>query len=476
MPIDENSRGRWEFDENGQIHYVPPKGGSQGSGERFQDQLHRDLERDFNRDFGDFRADFDQARREFQNTRSQRTPKRKDTSWHWVLIILGFIAFWPVGLVLLFLEIFDKWPGNDQVQQELNRAAKAAGNVARSAVAQGQQKQQEARARQAAEKANKEQQRQEKVSQERQAAASRKSKKAAAAEDKAHGFGGIKVLRGIGLGMTGLFGFAFIMELVDQIDNLLYYDWSMIHAMQELIPLLAFFLIGLTLLAVAGRRKRKLSRFKKYVNIVGDRVTIPIRTLADSMGCSEKRVVDDLEEMLDRNYLEGAYVDMAHQCLVMPGGFIVDAPPAEESAPDASDTPEDDSTLRRIREVNDAIANPELSKKIYRIEELTEKIFKLLKERPEKASELRSFMNYYLPQTLKILEMYSRLEAQGIEGENIGEAKQRIETMMDKVVDGYESQLDKLFAEDVMDISADIRVMEQMLEKDGLTMDNELKL
>ena len=83
-------------------------------------------------------------------------------------------------------------------------------------------------------------------------------------------------------------------------------------------------------------------------------------------------------------------------------------------------------------------------------------------------------MNYYLPQTLKILENYAKLEAQGIEGENIAEAKAKIEGTMDKVVDGYETQLDKLFANDVLDISADLKVMEQMMEKDGLAVENEL--
>ena len=63
-----------------------------------------------------------------------------------------------------------------------------------------------------------------------------------------------------------------------------------------------------------------------------------------------------------------------------------------------------------------------------------------------------------------------------MEGENIRETKQKIEDMMDKIVDGYETQLDKLFADDALDISADLKVMETMLEKDGLTADNELKL
>ena len=113
---------------------------------------------------------------------------------------------------------------------------------------------------------------------------------------------------------------------------------------------------------------------------------------------------------------------------------------------------------------------------IDRIEELTAKIFGLLEERPEKAGELKSFMNYYLPKTLKILENYAKLEEQDVDGDNIRETKQKIEAMMDKIVDGYEAQLDKLFADDALDISAELKVMESMLEKDGLTADNELKL
>ena len=77
-------------------------------------------------------------------------------------------------------------------------------------------------------------------------------------------------------------------------------------------------------------------------------------------------------------------------------------------------------------------------------------------------------MSYYLPTTLKILRSYAQMEAQGIEGENISAAKDRIEGMMDKVVDGFEKQLDRLFQDDAMDITTDVEVLERMLDKDGL--------
>lgn len=61
------------------------------------------------------------------------------------------------------------------------------------------------------------------------------------------------------------------------------------------------------------------------------------------------------------------------------------------------------------------------------------------------------------------------MEAQGVEGENIRQAKGRIEGMMDKVVEGFEKQLDKLFQDNAMDIATDVAVLERMLEKDGLS-------
>lgn len=43
--------------------------------------------------------------------------------------------------------------------------------------------------------------------------------------------------------------------------------------------------------------------------------------------------------------------------------------------------------------------------------------------------------------------------------------------MMDKVVEGFEHQLDRLFEHDAMDITADVSVLENLLRKDGLSGD-----
>lgn len=473
----DNNQGRWEFDENGNVHYIPSEGqGSPTDGSYRYSYRYNSTQ---NRQPGGNNIPKDPSR-------GQRSAKADD-GWHWILIVLGFVAFWPVGLFLLVLQILGKWPSSNTLNTEANRAVNAVRNGAvqirdqavkarqQSTAAPGnygqttaqvqerlaREREENERRRQQAEAARQE-------AQNKQAEKVRKKQEKRQEEGDRYGLGHIRLFRWIGGIMAGLFGFGFIMTLIEELT----YFVSMRYMLSETLPLLALTLIGITLIAVAGGRKRKLKKFQKYLSMIGKRDHIPIDALADAMGVSRRKAEKDLEEMLERDYWEQGYVDAARRMLVL-GSALEDVPEPETD----QEIPADDNataTLRHIREVNDAIADPLMTEKIDKIEELTGKIFKLLDERPEKSGELRSFMNYYLPQTLKILENYAKLEAQGIEGENITEAKAKIEGMMDKMVDGYETQLDKLFANDVLDISADLKVMEQMMEKDGLAVENEL--
>lgn len=455
-----SSQGKWEFDEDGNVHYVAPEPPPKSAPPKTDGSYH-----------------YSYTNNAGKSTQPKRAQK-SDDGWHWVLIVLGFVIWWPVGLVLLFLQIFGKWPGSQKVERELNRASNAAKNAAKqfsqnqkaadqarsdAESAKWQQTMEATRAAQAAQ-TEKQAQKQSK----KQQKASKKASRKQSEDGAAYGLGGIKAFRTIGAILAGVFGFAFVMELIDELTYFIGWD----YLLGETVPLLALMLAGLTLVAVGGSRKRKLRLFQKYKTMIGDKTVVPLASLAGAMGKNEKKVEKDLEEMLERGVLGQGYVDAGRRALVL--GSPLEDEPEPEPEPEAEPADNASTTLRRIRSINDAIANRSISDKIDRIEELTAKIFRLLEEKPEKAGELRSFMNYYLPQTLKILESYSKLEAQGIEGENIAEAKTKIEAMMDKLVDGYETQLDKLFADDVLDISADLKVMESMLEKDGLTADSEL--
>ena len=127
------------------------------------------------------------------------------------------------------------------------------------------------------------------------------------------------------------------------------------------------------------------------------------------------------------------------------------------------------TSIAKIRQLNDEIPDERMSAQIDLIERLTTQIFDCVKEHPEKLKQIRQFLNYYLPTTIKLMEQYVKLQNQSVKTENITEGMQKIEDLLDKVIVAFQRQLDALFESDVVDITADIRVMEQMMASEGLT-------
>ena len=354
----------------------------------------------------------------------------------WVVIIFALLLFWPVGVVLLFRKLMGQSSGakrtgtgtassgyNSQYEyhynaQDLKNNRKTAGAAAKP---------------------------------EQTNPAQSNLKKG-------------KVMSIVGGAMAALFGLTGISEFLDYLSwGGLQYAWS------ELFAIFGLCAAGLVILYAGLSRTRKGKRFQKYLNTIGRQKKISVATLAGATGISVRKVCSDLDEMLELGLIPVGYLDRASATL-----YLTDEGVREPVKEEPKKTVEAEyAILQEIREVNDAIPDAVMSAKIDRIEAITAKILDYRKKNPGEDSELRSFLDYYLPTTLKILRAYAQLDAQGINGENITSAKTRIEGMMDKVVDGFEKQLDRLFQSETMDITSDIHVLEQMLKKDGLSSDGE---
>ena len=219
----------------------------------------------------------------------------------------------------------------------------------------------------------------------------------------------------------------------------------------------------------AGLRKRKqASRWRSYLAMIGRQSSVSVSALASATGRSPGKVRDDLADMLDDGLFPQGFLDYGGDRLVLTGEGIAE-PSRQEEAPPPPAKEDENAILAEIRAVNDAIDDEKMSAQIDRIGVITAKILDYQKTHPDKAVQLHSFLSYYLPTTLKILRAYGQLEDQEVSGRNITAAMQRIEGMMDKVVEGFEKQLDLLFQGDAMDITTDVEVLERMLAKDGLS-------
>lgn len=127
------------------------------------------------------------------------------------------------------------------------------------------------------------------------------------------------------------------------------------------------------------------------------------------------------------------------------------------------------TAIADIRRLNDEIPDERMSAQIDLIERLTAQIFDCITQQPQKLGQIRQFLNYYLPTTIRLMEQYVTLQNQSVKTQNITQGMQKIEDLLDKVIVAFQRQLDTLFEADVVDITADIRVMEQMMASEGLT-------
>lgn len=155
--------------------------------------------------------------------------------------------------------------------------------------------------------------------------------------------------------------------------------------------------------------------------------------------------------------------------------YEVEIPDPPKPEPASTGNPELDKMIRdgalaveEMKRLDENIEDEKISQAIRKLERTSQAIFQQVREAPEKLPQIRKFMDYYLPTTLKLLNAYDRMSSVGVGGENIDSTKERVEAIMDTIVAAFDKQLDGLFGAEALDVSADITVLETMLAREGL--------
>lgn len=125
--------------------------------------------------------------------------------------------------------------------------------------------------------------------------------------------------------------------------------------------------------------------------------------------------------------------------------------------------------LAELRAERNALTDKGLIDKLAQLENRCAEIFRAVYDKPAKASQIRKFMDYYLPTTLKMARAYRALGERNVYGAQAAQARQRIDDALGVVLGGCQKLLDNLYRDDMLDITTDIDVLEQMLKRDGLT-------
>lgn len=293
----------------------------------------------------------------------------------------------------------------------------------------------------------------------------------------------------IGIGLTLLF---YIVLLF--VSNIAFEGLSSLaFSSLALLPIL---LLSIFMVIKGTGLRRRVKRFYQYVNWLNGRTFCEIKELADPMGRSSKYVVKDLRKMIavfmfpegkideketflfisDESYK--AYLKMEEQkryleeiekdrIEIAQRQKMMDVQNPEMKAVREVIT-EGKDTIIKIREANEAIQGESISKKLERLEKVISKIFEHIKENPEELPEIRKFLGYYLPTTLKLVMVYQDLDGELIQGANIVATKKEIEETLDTINDAFENLLDSFYEDTAIDVSTDISVLNTMLAQEGL--------
>lgn len=266
--------------------------------------------------------------------------------------------------------------------------------------------------------------------------------------------------------------------------------------------LLPLFFINLILLFKGSRTRARLRRFRRYIGIFQNNGYYTLKDLSDQLNKSKKSILKDLRKMISIGMFPEGHIDKQETCIILnrecyqkylelQQNINLQKAGAQEEAKDAqsneSQSTADSSTsdsldeearaaiesgrsyIRQIKEANDAIPGEAISKKLYYMEELLNKIFNYVEQHPNQLPQIQKFISYYLPTTLKLVNAYKDFDQETVQGENITSAKNEIDLTLDTINQAFEKLYDSFFQNAAMDISTDISVLETLLAEEGLT-------
>lgn len=257
-----------------------------------------------------------------------------------------------------------------------------------------------------------------------------------------------------------------------------------------------FFAISAVLLGKGIFSSRRARRIKQYSGLWTGKQYIMIEDLENKVKWNRKRILKDIHFLMQRDLIIGAELDEKETCLMLTDESKQQYRRAMESkklrekeaarakeledvmenaAPEQREVyrikREGQQYLKQLADSKMQIKDSQVQEKVARMEVLAARIFVAATEHPECISQTDKLFKYYFPSIMKLLNTYSDLEKQPLQGENIQKTRKEIEESLDMMNRALEKLFDEMFQNVAMDISSDIQVLEVMLRQDGLTED-----
>lgn len=280
-------------------------------------------------------------------------------------------------------------------------------------------------------------------------------------------------------GLFGVSAITFWFLLVDVFEKIASSTALLEYA--NLIPGLIFSMAclfaGIWLLYT---KKHKYDRENRYIAIINQGYgMIPIDNICRQFPVKYDTCVQELQEMINKGILPGAYIDYGRRLLVLDsknssieplinekdGAAKAKGKAASKSGKKISEQKIDFLSLERLSK---QVRDEDIKLKLTRISSTLKTIGQKAEEDPEirKAAGVDTFMDMYLPKTIKLVEDYEEMNSMA-EMPQDNELKQNILDTLDAIDDATMTLWQDIIHSDMIDISSELDALQAKLILDG---------
>ena len=260
--------------------------------------------------------------------------------------------------------------------------------------------------------------------------------------------------------------------------------------------------LGLSLLVKGLQKKGRAGRFSDYLTALGEKTMIKLEDLAQRAGRSITYIRKDVQDMMDRRLFQQGHISD-----VDGDTYLITADQTYKNLLEYKDYSEKKALEERIRaeqreetdrmveeqlresglstagiqivmegrrhltdieRLNTEIPDAEITEKLQKMASLVRELLAAVTKNPGKAGDLRKVMNYYLPTAQKLLGTYIEIDKAPRKTEENLKTQKDISATLDKLNTSFDNLLQQIQTHEKWNVNAEIRVLNSMLEMEGL--------
>lgn len=121
-----------------------------------------------------------------------------------------------------------------------------------------------------------------------------------------------------------------------------------------------------------------------------------------------------------------------------------------------------------VEQARHAVKDERLARALAALQPVSARIMAYLRQHPEKIALARKFIDYYQDRAAQLAAEYQELEATGLATPQVEETKQHIREVVASFGQVYTASFEKLLTDKLLDVDAELKVMEQTLDAEGI--------